>query len=279
MTHTHHRGGTSGFRPLAAAGAETPVLTVYTYDSFVSEWGPGPAVEAAFEATCGCDLQFVARRRRRGAAGAPAARRRADRGRCGPRPRHQPDRRGGGRHGPVRAARHRRPGARPAGRLGRRRCSCPSTGATSPSSTTRTTLAEPPASFAELAASDVSILIQDPRSSTPGLGLLLWVKAVYGDAAPAIWAGAVRQHRHRHQGLVRGLRAVPRGRGRHGAVLHHLARLSPDRRGRRRPRPRRRSTEGHYLQIEVAGKLAAHRPAGTGARISSTSCCPTPSSR
>ena len=42
-----------------AAWAETPVLKVYTYDSFVSDWGPGPAVEAAFEETCGCDLQFV----------------------------------------------------------------------------------------------------------------------------------------------------------------------------------------------------------------------------
>ena len=43
----------------SAAVADTPVLTVYTYDSFISDWGPGPAVEAAFEATCGCDLQMV----------------------------------------------------------------------------------------------------------------------------------------------------------------------------------------------------------------------------
>ena len=42
-----------------AAWAQTPVLKVYTYDSFVSDWGPGPAVEAAFEETCGCDLQFL----------------------------------------------------------------------------------------------------------------------------------------------------------------------------------------------------------------------------
>ena len=41
------------------AMADTPVLTVYTYDSFVSDWGPGPAVEAAFEANCGCDLQMI----------------------------------------------------------------------------------------------------------------------------------------------------------------------------------------------------------------------------
>lgn len=35
-------------------------LTVYTYDSFASEWGPGPKIEQAFEAQCGCDLEFVA---------------------------------------------------------------------------------------------------------------------------------------------------------------------------------------------------------------------------
>ncbi|MGL5009257.1 MAG: thiamine ABC transporter substrate-binding protein, partial [Paracoccaceae bacterium] len=44
----------------STAMAETPVLTILTYDSFVAEWGPGPAVEAAFEATCACDLQFIA---------------------------------------------------------------------------------------------------------------------------------------------------------------------------------------------------------------------------
>jgi len=43
-----------------AAWADTPELTVYTYDSFVSDWGPGPAIEKAFEESCACDLQFVA---------------------------------------------------------------------------------------------------------------------------------------------------------------------------------------------------------------------------
>ena len=46
-----------------------------------------------------------------------------------------------------------------------------------------------PHSFRELADSDLKIVIQDPRSSTPGLGLLMWVKAAYGDEAPAIWKG------------------------------------------------------------------------------------------
>ena len=41
------------------AWADTPELVVYTYDSFVAEWGPGPVIEAAFEAECACDLKFV----------------------------------------------------------------------------------------------------------------------------------------------------------------------------------------------------------------------------
>lgn len=35
-------------------------LTVYTYDSFVSEWGPGPQLKKAFEAQCQCQVKFVA---------------------------------------------------------------------------------------------------------------------------------------------------------------------------------------------------------------------------
>ena len=42
------------------AMAAQPVLTIYTYESFASEWGPGPAIETAFEAECACDVNFVA---------------------------------------------------------------------------------------------------------------------------------------------------------------------------------------------------------------------------
>ena len=46
-----------------------------------------------------------------------------------------------------------------------------------------------PTSFDELASmpKDFKIVIQDPRSSTSGLGLLLWVKEIYGDNAKAYW--------------------------------------------------------------------------------------------
>ena len=31
-----------------AARAEDKVLTIYTYESFTADWGPGPKVKAAF---------------------------------------------------------------------------------------------------------------------------------------------------------------------------------------------------------------------------------------
>ena len=35
-------------------------LTIYTYDSFVSEWGPGPIIEKIFEEKHNADVEFVA---------------------------------------------------------------------------------------------------------------------------------------------------------------------------------------------------------------------------
>ena len=35
-------------------------LTIYTYDSFVSEWGPGPVIEKIFEEKHNADVEFVA---------------------------------------------------------------------------------------------------------------------------------------------------------------------------------------------------------------------------
>ena len=34
-------------------------VIVYTYDSFVSEWGPGPEIEELFEKKTGLNLTFV----------------------------------------------------------------------------------------------------------------------------------------------------------------------------------------------------------------------------
>jgi thiamine transport system substrate-binding protein len=51
-------------------------------------------------------------------------------------------------------------------------------------------LRDVPASLDALvnAPDDLRIVIQDPRTATPGLGLLLWIKSVYGDEAADAWA-------------------------------------------------------------------------------------------
>ncbi len=50
-------------------------------------------------------------------------------------------------------------------------------------------LKNPPTSFEELInmPEDFKIVIQDPRSSTPGLGLLLWVKEIYHGKSSQYW--------------------------------------------------------------------------------------------
>lgn len=53
----------------------------------------------------------------------------------------------------------------------------------------RNKLKNPPTSLHQLVNSfKGTIIYEDPRTSTPGLGLLLWVKSVYGDKAADAWA-------------------------------------------------------------------------------------------
>ena len=176
-----------------------PVLTVYTYDSFTAEWGPGPVIEAAFEESCGCDLQFVAA----GDGAALLARLQLERERT------EADivlgldgnlAEAARADGPVRRTRDRRRSSicRSPGTI---RCSCPMIGAGSPlSRLSRCPGARRPS--AELASSDLTVVIQDPRSSTPGLGLVMWIKAAYGDEAAGIWDGLSGQYPDGHAGLV-----------------------------------------------------------------------------
>ncbi len=176
---------------LAAAGgaaAAERTLTVYTYDSFVSEWGPGPAIEAAFEARCGdCDLRFVALD-----GGVDILQRLRLEGE------------GTGADLVLGLDMNLMAEARALDLLAPHGVD---TGALElpiewDDDTflpfdwghfafvyDREQLAEPPGSFEALAAApeDLQIAIQDPRSSTPGLGLVMWVRHVYGDDAPDYW--------------------------------------------------------------------------------------------
>lgn len=244
----------AGFCVIASSAiAQTPVLTVYTYDSFVSDWGPGPAIEAAFEATCGCDLKFIGA----GDGAALLARVRLE-----------------GEHTKadvvlgldtnlIQTARD--------------------TGLFAPHAVAadldvpmawhddlflpydwgyfafvykRDAITDVPTNFKELAESDLKIVIQDPRSSTPGLGLLMWVKAAYGDEAPAIW-----------EGLSDNIVTVTKGwsesygmflEGEADMALSYTTspayHLIAEEDAGKAAAP---FSEGHYLQIEVAGKIAA----------------------
>lgn len=44
---------------MASLSLSASELTVYTYSSFNSDWGPGPQIKSAFEAECDCTLRFV----------------------------------------------------------------------------------------------------------------------------------------------------------------------------------------------------------------------------
>ena len=184
MKHAIIAAGLSVFA--GAASAQTPVLTVYTYDSFVPDWGAGPAVEAAFEETCGCDLQFVGT----GDGASMLSRLRLEGDRT------EADLILGIDTNLTDAARESglimEHGITPEG-------------LTVPvdwddphflpfdwsyfAFVHRRGLEDVPGSFEELAESDTTVILQDPRSSTPGLGTVMWIRAAYGDRAPEIWDG------------------------------------------------------------------------------------------
>jgi thiamine transport system substrate-binding protein len=166
-----------------AALAEVPELTVYTYDSFVPEWGPGPAIEAGFEATCGCDLRFVAA----GDGAAVLSRLMLEGARTGADVVLGLD--------TSLTARARASGLFAPHGLAPE-LSLPVAWDDPDflpfdwgwfAFVGRADLPERPASLSALADSDLRVVIQDPRSSTPGLGLLMWVEATQPDPA-AFWS-------------------------------------------------------------------------------------------
>ncbi len=236
-----------------ALAQKRPVLTVYTYDSFVSEWGPGPVVEREFEKVCGCDLRFVA-------AGDGAA-----------------------LLGRLKLEGARSPADVVVGLDTALTADAAATGLFAPHGQgdlpldlpvdwadplflpfdwgffafvhDRERLPEPPASLRALADSDVSILIQDPRSSTPGLGLLLWVKAAYGDAAEALWGALADNIVTVTPGWSEAYGLFLEGEA--DMVLSYTTspayHLVAEDDASKAAAP---FAEGHYLQVEVAAKLA-----------------------
>ena len=235
------------------AAAETPVLTVMTYDSFAAEWGPGPVVEQAFEAECACDLVWQTA----GDGAALLARVRLEGGKgdadvlLGLDTSLTADAAATGLfapHGPV--------GAFTLPVAWDDPLFVPYDWGWFAMVYDKTRLDAPPGSFEALAASDLRVVIEDPRSSTPGLGLLLWVKAAYGDRAPEIWAGLADNIVTVTEGWSEAYGLFLAGEA--DMVLsyttspaYHLISENDD------SKAAAAFAEGHYLQVEVAAKLAS----------------------
>ena len=172
--------------------ADKPILTIYTYDSFTSEWGPGPAVEKKFEETCSCDLQFIGLDSSIGILGRIQLEGKSSKADLV--------------LGLDTSLLHIAKNTHYFAQLPTEIKEIINNGNSLPIAYNDDTFMpfdwgwfgfvykkdgfkNPPNSFESLVgmSNDKKIIIQDPRTSTPGFGLLLWIKSVYGEKAGAYW--------------------------------------------------------------------------------------------
>ncbi|WP_182086945.1 thiamine ABC transporter substrate binding subunit [Aureimonas sp. ME7] len=252
--------GLLAFAPIAAQAQETerPVLTVYTYESFTPEWGPGPRIEKAFEAVCECDLRFV------GLDDGVAILNR------------------------LKLERDTTPADVALGMTAELIPELKATNLFAPSDVDLAPLTipggfrddvfvpfdysylafvydtqsieNPPKSLAELVSGDPEqkIAIQDARTSTPGLGLLLWMKSVFGDEAEAKWAELSKRILTVTPGWSESYGLFTKGEvpivlSYTTSPAYHMIEEGTDR------YQAAAFSEGHYLQVELAGRLRTSR--------------------
>lgn len=236
---------------LASPALAKEKLTVYTYESFTAEWGPGPQVKKAFEADCDCEVDFVSV---------------AD--------------------GVALLNRVKLEGASTKadvvlGLDTNLTAEAKATGLFAPHGAVADVnvpggwsddvfvpydygyfavvydtekMKNPPASMKELVEGDATqkIVIQDPRTSTPGLGLLLWVRSVYGDKAPEAWAKLKDRVLTVTPGWSEAYGLFTKGEA--PMVLSYTTSPAYHMIAEKTDRYQAASfAEGHYLQVEVAG--------------------------
>jgi thiamine transport system substrate-binding protein len=231
-------------------------LTIYTYESFAAEWGPGPKVKANFEKTCDCIVEYVAL---------------AD----GVAMLNRLKLEGGNTQADVVLGLDTNLTAEAA-----------ATGLFAPHGANVTKskvpngwndqiflpfdyghfaivydtdkMKTPPKSLDELVNGDASqkIVLQDPRSSTPGLGFLLWMKSVYGEKAGEAWTKLRPRILTTTPGWSEAYGLFTKGEA--PMVLSYVT--SPAYHMVVENSARYQAAafdEGHYLQIEVGGVIAA----------------------
>jgi len=242
------------FTPLAMASNNT--LTVYTYDSFAADWGPGPAVKKAFEAECDCTLNLVAlddgvtilnRLRLEGKNSKADVilgldnNLMAEAKKTGLLSTHQVD-----------TSKVTVPGG------WQDRTFVPYDFGYFAFVYNKEKLATPPKSLKELVEQrdDLKVIYQDPRTSTPGQGLMLWMKSVYGDSAAQAWQELAKKTVTVTKGWSEAYSMFLKGES--DMVLsyttspaYHLIAEQDDKFAAAN------FAEGHYTQVEVAAKVKA----------------------
>ena len=170
--------------PVIGFADTTSTLTIYAPDYFVSEWGPGPKIEEAFEKKCKCDLKFVS--------GDPLSKLMLE---------------GKSTNADILIglSSDQVAKARKLNLLDKNdfEFSLPQLPINWDDPTflpfdwsyvsfiyDNTKITDPPKTFIELANDprDYKIIIQDPRTSPSGLALILWIKLIYGEKAFDIWS-------------------------------------------------------------------------------------------
>ncbi|VXA77760.1 MULTISPECIES: thiamine ABC transporter substrate binding subunit [Aeromonas] len=228
-------------------------LTVYTYSSFTAEWGPGPKIKQAFEKECGCNLNLVALED----GVAILNRLRLE-----------------GRHSKADLV---------LGLDDALLSEAKQSGLFAPHTTrldgikvpggwqddtfvpydygyfafvyNKDKLKAPPKSLKELVErQDLKVIYQDPRTSTPGQGLMLWMKSVYGDQAPAAWTQLANKTVTVTKGWSEAYGMFLDGEA--DMVLSYTSSPAYHLIAENKPQYQAAAfEEGHYRQVEVAAKL------------------------
>jgi thiamine transport system substrate-binding protein len=256
----------AAFMAMSLTAQARDTLTIYTYESFISEWGPGAKIRANFEKTCGCTVNYVAlgdgvavlnRLKIEGVkteadvvlgldtnltAEAAATGLFAEHGQDASQVRT-----------PI-------PWNDP--------LFLPFDYAHFAVIYDTEKLATPPASLKELVegGGEAKIVLQDPRSSTPGLGFLLWMKKVYGDGAAGAWRKLKPRILTTTPGWSEAYALFTKGEA--PMVLSYTTSPAYHELAENSTRYRAAAfSEGHYLQVEVAGVVKGSPEAELGRKF------------
>lgn len=244
------------FTSLAGAAMAQPTLTIYTYDSFVSEWGPGAKIKAAFEKQCECTVAYVS-----AVDGVAMLNKLKLEGTAteadvvlGLDTSLTTEALSTGLFGPHEAnvSKAKVPGG------WSDKIFLPFDYAHFAVVYDTEKMKVPPKSLDELVNGDPSqkIILEDPRSSTPGLGFLLWMKSVYGTKAKEAWTKLKPRILTTTPGWSEAYGLFTKGEAPMvfsyvTSPAYHMVAENTER------YQAAAFSEGHYLQIEVAGVIAS----------------------